>query len=65
MGEAFDEKFHTETNKHLIAESVRFIMDKAAPELQAAFKYACQNVLSEENRTHIEQAYNFGRWLSI
>lgn len=59
FGEAFDEKYLTKTNKPLIAEATRYMMDRAPEPVQAGFKQACQNVLSAEHRGHIEAAYGF------
>lgn len=58
FGEAFQEKYQTPENKLLIAESVRYMIQAPAP-VGPAFQTACQNVLTQEHRTNIENAYNF------
>lgn len=50
FGEAFQEKYLTETNKLVIAECVRYMIERAPGPVQQAFQAACQNVLTQEHQ---------------
>jgi len=66
MGEAFDDKYffwdeekqeEAKACKLKVANAVRFIMDSSDPVMSGAFKAACSNVLSEDQRKNVENAY--------
>lgn len=59
FGEAFADKYFTESNKLPMGNAVRFMMDSSPAPVMEAFKAACQNVLSGESRGNVEAAYNF------
>lgn len=52
FGEAFQEKYLTETNKKTIADCVRYLVEAPQPVGQA-FQQACQNVLTQEHQSNI------------
>ena len=59
FGEAFADKYFTDSNKLVMANAVRFMMDSSPAPVMEAFKAACQNVLSGDSRSNVEAAYGF------
>jgi hypothetical protein len=56
LGEAFQEKYWTDKNKLVMANSVRYLAQNA----QAQFMSACQqSTITDEHRAHLDQAFNF------